>query len=79
MGIGISVALADASHPDELIKRADVALYRADQEGGDCFPFLRAGYGTAPGPPRMLGVSGGPARRETPGRLREQGGYKHRL
>src|SRR5262245_17590967 len=38
--IGIAIASADASHPDELMKRADVALYRAKQGDGDCLRFF---------------------------------------
>jgi predicted signal transduction protein with EAL and GGDEF domain len=38
--IGIAVTSADASHPDALIKRADVSLNRATPEGGECFPFF---------------------------------------
>jgi diguanylate cyclase (GGDEF)-like protein len=38
--IGIAVSSADAMDADALIKRADVALYRAKAQGGDSYRFF---------------------------------------
>jgi diguanylate cyclase (GGDEF)-like protein/PAS domain S-box-containing protein len=41
--IGISVAPGDASDPDQLLKNADMALYRAKADGRDTFRFFETG------------------------------------
>ncbi len=40
VSIGISIAPADAETPDDLIKNADIALYRAKAEGRECYRFF---------------------------------------
>lgn len=40
--IGIAMAPADAVDPDELFKKADIALYRAKTQGGGGFCFFEA-------------------------------------
>jgi predicted signal transduction protein with EAL and GGDEF domain len=41
--IGIALAPADATKPDELLRSADVALYRAKAEGRNIFRFFQPG------------------------------------
>ncbi len=40
VGIGIAIAPDDAAHPDELVRRADLALYRAKADGRCCTRFF---------------------------------------
>ncbi len=40
--IGIAVAPADATNPDQLMKNADLALYRAKDEGRETYRFFEA-------------------------------------
>jgi predicted signal transduction protein with EAL and GGDEF domain len=42
VSIGIAVSPASAGDGDQLIKQADIALYRAKAEGGDCYKFFEA-------------------------------------
>jgi diguanylate cyclase (GGDEF)-like protein/PAS domain S-box-containing protein len=44
--IGISVAPADATDPDALLKNAEMALYRAKEEGRGTFRFFETGMDT---------------------------------
>jgi diguanylate cyclase (GGDEF)-like protein len=41
--IGIALAPGDANDPDQLLKNADVALYRAKADGRDMYRFFEAG------------------------------------
>jgi diguanylate cyclase (GGDEF)-like protein/PAS domain S-box-containing protein len=38
--IGIAIAPADGSHPDQLMKNADLALYRSKADGGSMYRFF---------------------------------------
>lgn len=42
LSVGIAVAPADATKPDELLKNADMALYRAKADGRGTFRFFEA-------------------------------------
>jgi diguanylate cyclase (GGDEF)-like protein/PAS domain S-box-containing protein len=44
--IGISVAPADATDPDALLKNAEIALYRAKEDGRGCYRFFEIGMDT---------------------------------
>jgi diguanylate cyclase (GGDEF)-like protein/PAS domain S-box-containing protein len=44
--IGISVAPADATDPDALLKNAEIALYRAKDDGRGCYRFFETGMDT---------------------------------
>jgi predicted signal transduction protein with EAL and GGDEF domain len=41
--VGVAVAPADGAHPDQLLKNADLALYRAKAEGRGRFRFFELG------------------------------------
>ncbi len=43
VSIGIAVGLGDGLSPDELLRRADVALYRAKEDGRGTFRFFEPG------------------------------------
>ncbi len=43
VSIGIAMAPDDGNHPDELLKRADLALYRAKADGRGTYRFFEAG------------------------------------
>jgi diguanylate cyclase (GGDEF)-like protein len=45
--IGIAIAPEDASDPDELLKKADMALYRTKREGRNGFRFFEKGMDAA--------------------------------
>ena len=50
--VGVALAPGDGRDPDELLKRADMALYRAKADGARHLPQLRARHGRpAPGAP----------------------------
>lgn len=42
VSIGVSLFPADAGNPDQLLKNADTAMYRAKAEGRNCFRFFVA-------------------------------------
>jgi len=41
--LGVALAPADGHDPDTLLRRADVALYRAKSDGRGCFSFFESG------------------------------------
>lgn len=47
VSIGISVAKGDGTEGDELFKQADLALYRAKEDGRSTYKFFEADMGTA--------------------------------
>src|SRR5262249_6667836 len=48
VSIGIAIAPVNGSEADQLMRNADVALYRAKAEGGDSYCFFEAGMDAAP-------------------------------
>ena len=59
--VGIAIARDDERDPDQLLKNADMALYRAKADGRAHLPLLRARDGRAPAGAAQL--EQGPARR----------------
>ena len=59
--IGIAIAPGDGDEADQLLKNADMALYRAKGEGKGTFRFFERGDGRAR--PRPPAARAGPARR----------------
>ena len=51
--IGVAVAPTDGDDPTELLKHADLALYRAKSEGREVLSLLRAGNGCTRASPRV--------------------------
>ena len=49
LSIGIAMAPADATSPDDLVRMADVAMYRAKREGGKAYRFFNVGSRPAGG------------------------------
>ncbi|WP_208986188.1 EAL domain-containing protein [Labrenzia sp. OB1] len=47
VSIGISLAMGDGTAGDELFKQADLALYRAKEDGRNTYRFFEADMGTA--------------------------------
>ena len=47
VSIGISLAPEDGKNPDELLKKADLALYRAKEDGRGTYRFFETGHGRA--------------------------------
>jgi predicted signal transduction protein with EAL and GGDEF domain len=43
VSIGISLAPEDGKNPDELLKKADLALYRAKEDGRGTYRFFETG------------------------------------
>jgi diguanylate cyclase (GGDEF)-like protein len=56
VSIGIVLAPADSANPMELVKRADLALYRAKQDGRDTWRFFDPTMDTAAKARRELGL-----------------------
>jgi diguanylate cyclase (GGDEF)-like protein/PAS domain S-box-containing protein len=54
--IGISVAPADGSDPDQLLKNADMALYRAKADGRGTYRFFEAGMDARAQARRLLEI-----------------------
>jgi diguanylate cyclase (GGDEF)-like protein/PAS domain S-box-containing protein len=47
VSVGIAIAPVNGSEPEQLVRNADVALYRAKSEGGDSYCFFEAGMDAA--------------------------------
>src|SRR3984885_7843888 len=56
VSIGIAVAPDDGSQPDQLLKNADLALYRAKEDGRGLFHFYKIGMDARAQAPRLLEV-----------------------
>jgi len=56
VSIGISLAPQDGSNPDELLKKADLALYRAKEDGRGTYRFFEAGMDARAQARRLLEI-----------------------
>jgi diguanylate cyclase (GGDEF)-like protein len=56
VSIGIAVVPDDGSHPDQLLKNADLALYRAKEDGRGIFHFFEIGMDARAQARRLLEV-----------------------
>jgi diguanylate cyclase (GGDEF)-like protein len=56
VSIGVAVAPDDGSDPDQLLKNADLALYRAKEDGGGIFHFFEIGMDARAQARRLLEI-----------------------
>jgi diguanylate cyclase (GGDEF)-like protein len=56
VSIGVAVAPDDGSGPDQLLKNADLALYRAKEDGGGIFHFFEIGMDARAQARRLLEI-----------------------
>jgi diguanylate cyclase (GGDEF)-like protein len=56
VSIGVAVAPNDGSDPDQLLKNADLALYRAKEDGGGIFHFFEIGMDARAQARRLLEI-----------------------
>ena len=56
VSIGISLAPEDGSNPDELLKKADLALYRAKEDGRGTYRFFETGMDARAQARRLLEI-----------------------
>jgi diguanylate cyclase (GGDEF)-like protein len=56
VSIGISLAPEDGKNPDELLKKADLALYRAKEDGRGTYRFFEAGMDARAQARRLLEI-----------------------